>query len=431
MSQASKQSIFILFFLLIGSLFFTAYLAYEKEKIKDEKIFLEQQLSDSQTLAQKRLLEIDEIAAQLKTIKTEKAQVEEKLAAAEAQAESMVSQLQEVSNARDEWQTKVEQIAVDRDKLLTKIEELKKQTIEPSVPTIVRVHEEVKEEAKEEPNQEGQDDAFKLPPLEEQTDTYWAGVLREKANLQIEVNTLKESVSAGALEIAELNQKNTELQIKIDNFKTKNVDVERMIKHKEDLISNLSLELARAKNENNFSANRVMKIKEENDEIRRQIKELVATKTALEKSTARLTEDRNAIKRKLVETEGVIQNKIDEIWEIKDSLEKTFKANRTEVAAGEVELPPIVVSARGPEVIFDSDEATPGYNGSVVSVNEENNFVIVDIGQNTGIALGEKLSVYRNDKYIAALEVIQVRKDICAADIKDQWSKVKAGDVVR
>ena len=41
------------------------------------------------------------------------------------------------------------------------------------------------------------------------------------------------------------------------------------------------------------------------------------------------------------------------------------------------------------------------------------------------------LSVYRDSKYIARLEVIQVRKDISAADIKDQWSKVVVGDTVK
>ena len=61
----------------------------------------------------------------------------------------------------------------------------------------------------------------------------------------------------------------------------------------------------------------------------------------------------------------------------------------------------------------------------------ENNFVIVNIGEGTGVRLGEQLSVYRDSKYIAKLEVIQVRKDISAADIKEQSSKIKVGDSVR
>jgi hypothetical protein len=45
--------------------------------------------------------------------------------------------------------------------------------------------------------------------------------------------------------------------------------------------------------------------------------------------------------------------------------------------------------------------------------------------------LGDSLDVYRGDEHIGRLEVIQVRPDISAADLKDQWSKVKAGDLIR
>jgi hypothetical protein len=96
-----------------------------------------------------------------------------------------------------------------------------------------------------------------------------------------------------------------------------------------------------------------------------------------------------------------------------------------------VELPPIIVSSNGPAVSFNAGEAGVGLQGKVISVNEANNFVIVDLGEKTGIHLGDNLSVYRDSKYIARLEVIQIRKDISAADLKDQWSKVRVGDVVR
>ena len=57
--------------------------------------------------------------------------------------------------------------------------------------------------------------------------------------------------------------------------------------------------------------------------------------------------------------------------------------------------------------------------------------MIVDLGEKSGVRLGDSLSVYRDSKYIARLEVIQVRGDISAADLKDQWSKVKVGDIIR
>ena len=166
--------------------------------------------------------------------------------------------------------------------------------------------------------------------------------------------------------------------------------------------------------------------------FRDQVKRLSSTKIALEKSIVRLQEDRAGIERKLQETESVIRNRIDEIWRIKDSLENSFHSSQT-TNANEVELPPIVVSSSmtAGDDGMAADGTAPGFNGNVVSINDENNFVIVDIGQEDGLRLGDTMNVYRGAEYIAALEVIQVRKDIAAADIKNKVAKIAVGDVVR
>ena len=127
-----------------------------------------------------------------------------------------------------------------------------------------------------------------------------------------------------------------------------------------------------------------------------------------------------------MQTESVIRNKIDEIWQIKESLDQTFQGLSY---TKNVELSPIVVTSN--TMAGSTVPGTSLLNGTVVSINDDNNFVIVDLGQKSGINLGDNLSVYRNSKYIARLEVIQVRKGISAADIKDQWSRIAIGDIVR
>jgi hypothetical protein len=68
---------------------------------------------------------------------------------------------------------------------------------------------------------------------------------------------------------------------------------------------------------------------------------------------------------------------------------------------------------------------------AVISINETNNFVIVDLGEADGSRVGQTLKVYRGGNDIASLEVIQVRKDISAADIKNKSVQLKVGDIVR
>jgi len=57
--------------------------------------------------------------------------------------------------------------------------------------------------------------------------------------------------------------------------------------------------------------------------------------------------------------------------------------------------------------------------------------VIVDIGEDAGLKIGDVLAAYRDGKPIASLEVIQARRNIAACDIKKEDSPLKIGDAVR
>ena len=70
-------------------------------------------------------------------------------------------------------------------------------------------------------------------------------------------------------------------------------------------------------------------------------------------------------------------------------------------------------------------------NGKVISINEGNNFLIINMGKDKGTRIGDMFGVYRNQRYIARIKVIQVRKDIAAADIIDQVSRIKSEDEVK
>jgi hypothetical protein len=67
----------------------------------------------------------------------------------------------------------------------------------------------------------------------------------------------------------------------------------------------------------------------------------------------------------------------------------------------------------------------------VVSVNQDNNFVIVDLGERSGIKVGDAFKVYHNGVQVVSVEVIQVRQDISAADIKQKTAPFSVGDTIR
>ncbi len=91
-----------------------------------------------------------------------------------------------------------------------------------------------------------------------------------------------------------------------------------------------------------------------------------------------------------------------------------------------VELPPISVSPQSQKYL---EETSPRI-GKVVSVNKENNFVVINLGANSGIRVGDSFSVRRGRNSIATLKVIQTRNSVAACDIVSEAIPLKIGDQI-
>jgi uncharacterized coiled-coil DUF342 family protein len=105
--------------------------------------------------------------------------------------------------------------------------------------------------------------------------------------------------------------------------------------------------------------------------------------------------------------------------------------------SGYVELPQIVVSPEGVQQQPQNESrravvSLAKASVSVVAVNRDNNFVIVNEGSAQGVKTGDSLKVYGPDNRLAGeLEVIQVRQDISAADIKKELQPLRVGFQVK
>jgi predicted nucleic acid-binding Zn-ribbon protein len=421
MSKAAKQSLLILTVLLVASVGFAGYTLLQKQELEKAKQQVDKELLASQDREKKSLLKIKQLEDESVQIKDEKDKIEKKVKKAEQLSEELQAKVGELTDSRNELQRRVETIQRERDELVVKLQERP----EPQP-----------EEEKPAPPNFAQPAAPAAPVPSQMApagdEEYWASVLRQRAELEVLLANMKDDLAKNAVEIVNLKQTNANLQIELDGLKQDKESVDREIQSKEELVHNLSLELARAKNDRKFVSDHVDKLSKENTQLRDQLKQLNTTKGALEKSYVRLQEDKSNIERKLNEAETMVQTNIDEIWDIKENVDKSFEGAKSASAPGkDIELPPIVVTSQGQNEAVETMKSKPGFNGKVVSINEENNFIIVDIGQQEGVRLGDALSVYRDAQYLARLEVIQVRSDISAADIKEQWSKIKVGDVVR
>ena len=259
--------------------------------------------------------------------------------------------------------------------------------------------------------------------------------------MQLDLEKAKADLDQSVLQVGELKKQNADLQLEAKNLTDAKEEIEhklqqsqqefdRKVKYNEDLANSLSLEIARAHSDQKQANDHAENVKQENTKLQSQLKQLSTTKLALEKTIAQINQEKSVMQKKLAETEGVIQGRIDEIWQIKQNLDK--KISDLPKSSGEVELPPIIVNAQqGQNDAPAKAVVAAKTQGSIISINEANNFVIVDFGEGDGSQVGRKLKVYRGNNQVAALEVIQVRKDISAADIKQKSTVLRVGDIVR
>lgn len=452
MSKAAKTSIFILISLLAIGFGFAGYTLLEKQKIEQQKVSLERELQASQDREKKSLGEMKGLKDQLAQETGEKSKSKSTIDGLQKRVEELLAQISEITADRDKWQSRLEEIKKERDELVVKLQEKPQVVYEEKIvykerePEPVAQTSEPVQQVSDNPATQDQvsvavsaDAAPDVAPdaaanLSSMNEKYVAQLLREKTALEVAIDRLKADLSQHSLEIVDLKQVNENLRMDLDAIQQEKQLIADDIKEKEEMVNRLSLELARAKNDKQFVAQKVDQLTKKNMRLRQDLKQLAAAKMALEKSVVQITQEKDGMNRKLEQAEAVLQNKIGEVWDIKDSLDRSFNAvkEKTE-AANEVELSPIIVNARGSALVVPADtQATkPGFEGKVMSVNEQSNFVIVDIGEKRGLRAGDTLGVYRGVDYIARLEVLQVRPDIAAADLKEQSAQVKVGDTVR
>lgn len=265
-------------------------------------------------------------------------------------------------------------------------------------------------------------------------EAYWAQVLKAKTDLELQLESIRTQLKALQVNNEQLQKDKTVLELEAKNLAREKQDLERQYaynqKRNQDVVDKLAQELVMDKNDKFQIEESVKSIKSENDILKRQLKTQGSRKTNLETQLAELQKEKGDFENKLSVMDSVLKDNIMQIDNFKRQLESTQKdrfvvGNKKET----VELAPIVVR---PKQETQSKASAPLASiGKIVSVNTDNNFVIIDLGEDSGIRMGDTFQVYRHNNAIATVEVIQVRPDISACDIKKQTSAIEAGDTVR
>jgi chromosome segregation ATPase len=460
MSKAVKQSILILVLLLIVSIAVALMTLLEKQKLQSKNQSLSQQVADFQSQQTQLVAESTKLKEQVQTLTDQLASKDRDRSKFQTQYEEIKSrydqlseQVDHLTKERDDYKDRTSTVGVERDRLMKELQNRPQKVVEkivykekPAEQTPPPVEAVAAVPPTPSPSTDaGNKDADKTESAvvkkaeddsakQQQDESHWAEVFKQKAALEIEINKSKKALDESALQIVDLKKQVADMQLVIDKLSSERDEIVRKIKYGEDLADNLSIELARAKNDQKFTSERAEKLTNENSNLQTQVKQLTSTKVSLEKTISRLSEDKENIQKKLIESESVIQSRIDDIWKIKQNIDQRVQT-MPKGNENQVELAPIVINANATAeapVVEETPAGEPSKNQAhIVSINQDNNFVIIDMGEKDGIKMGDAFRVYRGSKEIARLEVIQLRRDIAAADIKKKTAQLQVGDLVR
>lgn len=456
MSQAVKQSILILVLLLVVSIAVALMTLLEKQKLQNQNKSLNTQIADFQSQQAMLTAESEKLKEKVQTLTDQLTAKEKDRSKFQSQYEDIKSrydqldeQVEKLTKERNEWKERSTSVGSERDRLMRELQSRPEKIVEKIVykdrpadqASVVPAANTAPKAAPAAPVQPQFGDSSVVKQAQADSDkqqadeSHWAEVFKQKAALEVEIEKSKKALDESALQIVDLKKQAADMQIVIDKLNVERDEIIRKIKYGEDLADTLSIELARAKNDQKFTAERAEKVSAENAKLQMQVKTLTQTKFSLEKTISRLTDDKESIQKKLIESESVIQSRIDDIWKIKQNIDQRIQT-MPKGNENQVELTPIIINANGTVTTeAPSDNNVPAAQSKeqahIVSINSDNNFVIIDIGEKDGVKMGDSFRVYRGSKEIGRLEVIQLRRDISAADIKKRFSQLQVGDLVR
>ncbi len=356
MDRYTRAVFWVLAALVLLSSFTTVWFFIGKEELFKEFIKLQDTLKTT----------IEKFSEELKVATNEKLKVQEKL-------DAVYSQLKSIEKERDTLKS-------EHEEALEQNESLRKE--------LVRL------------SKEGTGLKNRLKELE--SEEFIAGLLRENASLQVKLESLKEK------QILAESLKNIEVEKGL---------LEERLREANSIAEVLTRDLLKEKGERMGRAAQIEQIRLENNILKSQVAEAERRNFELQKNLAL----------KVSSLEGTIQDKENEIERMRVALKETQEVRAEAYKRAEsVELPPIIVTTERTEVakstvppFFGNDRSTSSKKGKIITVNREHNFVVIDLGEKDGVRVGAKFSVYRGERELGTLEVIQTRERIAAADIKE------------
>jgi hypothetical protein len=204
-------------------------------------------------------------------------------------------------------------------------------------------------------------------------------------------------------------------------------------------------ELSKGTRPSEASSSQLASLRQENERLKLIIDGLEDDRLALRSELIKLRQDKQGFRQRIEQAKYILREKALIAGAMSSrgpalkqeavlAQEPAVVTDEIPLAAGpgqarSIDLPLIVVSSSG-----SSDKGmVTSLEGRILKVNKEYDFVVIDLGRQTGASEGMAFDVFRQgeDEPLGRIEAIQVRSQISACDILQVDRPFKIGDIVR
>ncbi len=347
---------------------------------------------------------------------------------------SLVTQVNEFLQTKQRYEDKINAFSSEIDKARADRDELQKryELVEKAREELSLQLKQAKEQSKRTQAVSPQPQFSYTPGSSQSEDAYWANVVKAKTDMEFQLESIRSELKNLQIANEQLQRDKSNYELEVTNLTRERQELRRKIDYNQKIMDSVAQELVREKNDKFQVEDSFKTIKNENQLLRRQLRSLNDRKVVLERRVMDLLEKNNGFENRFSQMDTMLREKMAQIEGLKKQVYGKSEGKDYAGASKDdsVELAPIVVRPGMEAPSVPVIAATKG--GRVLAINKENNFIIVDIGEDAGVKVGDTLQVLRDDKQVAALEVIQVRKSIAACDVKKgAATALRVGDTVK
>ncbi len=220
--------------------------------------------------------------------------------------------------------------------------------------------------------------------------------VQENDNLKREIEDLEGIRKKAEDDLAKTKKDLTQSQQDLAKAVEAQQTLSKQVEDREQEIARLSKDLDQAKSQQKQTSDQMADMQAERDRAKQQLAELQKSKDDLEAKITQMSE------RPTVE------------------LDKVVVGDQPPIASGTVLAPGV------------SSSSPSSSNGQVVVVNREYDFIVMNLGKNHGLSIGQEFKIVRGSEVLGKVKVEKVYDELSAAAILPESKKdsIKEGDAV-